>query len=434
MNTEEEKRKNRYKSIGATIIGVAFVICIMVFIMIRFSDVWKGFLKLVNVLTPFFIGINLCYLVNPIYALIRSSIIKLTKKESVAKFIASFAVVILVLVFIYAFGTLLIPSLIESAKSLYAKTPEIAVRFQSWFDSLSAGEFLFKEEIMQIAEKGIDYFGEFTINTIMPNIDKIASTLYTSVVSVAGALYDGVIGIVAMVYLLNCKEKLIPSAKRIIYAATPKHAVEICTKTSKFSEIFGGFIRGKLFDSLIVGILCFIAMSVFRMPYALLISFIIGITNIIPFFGPFIGAVPSSFIILIIDPGKGIGFILMILILQQIDGNLIGPKILGNSIGISSLSVLFSIIVGGGLFGFTGMLLAVPTWAFVQYMIEERVRERLKKAGLPDKTEEYRIDVPESSVSETKTPEPEVQNESDEVPELRTDTVSKDIEKKESRE
>lgn len=159
--------------------------------------------------------------------------------------------------------------------------------------------------------------------------------------------------------------------------------------TLKSNEIFGGFIIGKLIDSAIIGVLCFIGLSILNMPYALLVSVIVGVTNVIPFFGPYIGAIPSAVLIMLADPRKGLYFILFILVLQQIDGNIIGPKILGDSTGLSAFWVVFSILLGGGLFGFVGMILGVPTFAVIYYVINMLINHRLEVKKLPTETECY---------------------------------------------
>ena len=146
---------------------------------------------------------------------------------------------------------------------------------------------------------------------------------------------------------------------------------------------------GKIIDSLIIGVLCFVGLGIFRMPYALLVSVIIGVTNVIPFFGPFIGAVPSTILIMLSDPLKGFYFVIFILVLQQIDGNIIGPKILGESTGLSAFWVVFSILLGGGLFGFVGMIMGVPTFALIYYIVQMVISQKLKRKNLPTDTKCY---------------------------------------------
>ena len=158
---------------------------------------------------------------------------------------------------------------------------------------------------------------------------------------------------------------------------------------SKSNEIFGGFIIGKIIDSAIIGVLCFIGLSILNIPYTLLVSVIVGVTNVIPFFGPYIGAIPSALLIFLADPVKGVYFVIFIILLQQFDGNILGPKILGNSTGLSAFWVVFSILLGGGLFGFVGMIMGVPTFAVVYYIITMLINHLLEKKKLPLQTSEY---------------------------------------------
>ncbi len=159
--------------------------------------------------------------------------------------------------------------------------------------------------------------------------------------------------------------------------------------TTKSNEIFGGFIIGKIIDSAIIGVLCFFGLSILDMPYVMLVSVIVGVTNVIPFFGPYIGAVPSAILILLSDPMKGLYFIIFILVLQQFDGNILGPKILGNSTGLSAFWVIVAILLGGGLFGFVGMVMGVPTFAVLYYIAEMILDNRLKRKSLPIDTGYY---------------------------------------------
>lgn len=159
--------------------------------------------------------------------------------------------------------------------------------------------------------------------------------------------------------------------------------------TIKSNEIFGGFIIGKIIDSAIIGVLCFVGLSMLKMPYTLLVSVIVGVTNVIPFFGPYIGAIPSAVLIMLTDPKMGIYFILFILVLQQLDGNVIGPKILGDSTGLSAFWVVFAILLGGGLFGVIGMILGVPTFAVIYYIINMLINHMLEKKKLPIDTAAY---------------------------------------------
>ena len=199
------------------------------------------------------------------------------------------------------------------------------------------------------------------------------------------------IGMMISVYLLARKESFAKQSKKILYAILPETPYRRTLRAvAEADRIFSGFVRGRLLDSLIIGILCFICCSIFKFPYTPIISVFVGVTNIIPIFGPFLGAIPSAFLILLVSPKQCLYFILFIIALQQFDGNILGPKILGNSTGLSSFWVLFSILFFGGLFGFVGMIIAVPAFAVIYDLISRAVHRSLRLRKLPMETDEYR--------------------------------------------
>ena len=201
--------------------------------------------------------------------------------------------------------------------------------------------------------------------------------------AVGSGLVSALTAFIASVYMLMGKHRLLGQMRKVIYAFLPmKKARRMLTVCSNANRVFNGFIYGKLIDSAIIGVLCFILMSLFKMPFALLISVVVGVTNVIPFFGPFIGAIPSVMILLMVDPIVAIEFGVLILILQQFDGNILGPKILGDSTGLSAIWVLVAIIVGGGLFGFVGMVIGVPTFAVLYSLTSDLLARRLKAKGI----------------------------------------------------
>ena len=228
----------------------------------------------------------------------------------------------------------------------------------------------------------IDYVIRF-VTDLLP----ILGTLLTSV---ASKIWNIVLGIIISIYLLSDKEKFCALSKKITYAVFPKSVAEKSIEiTHRSNSTFGKFLVGKILDSVIIGILTFFILTVSKMPYAILISVIVGITNIIPFFGPFIGAIPSFIIILFVSPVKALWFLVIILVIQQIDGNIIGPKILGDSIGVSAFWILFAILVAGKFLGLVGMIIGVPLFAVVYSLLKEIVEGQLKKKGLHIETKDY---------------------------------------------
>lgn len=208
--------------------------------------------------------------------------------------------------------------------------------------------------------------------------------------SVTSRVMSFVVGIIISIYVLMGKERFFAQSKKLLSALIPTPAVDrIVQITHQSHEIFSGFISGKILDSCIVGLLCFIGMVIFRWPYAVLISVMVGVTNVIPYFGPFFGAIPSVLIMLIVDPVKAIWLALFILALQQLDGNVIGPKILGNSTGLSAFWVIFSITVFGSLFGVVGMFIGVPLFAVIYSLVRQFCEWRLSCKGMPTGTADY---------------------------------------------
>ena len=225
---------------------------------------------------------------------------------------------------------------------------------------------------------------------MLPQTKEILGSLTSGIFAVLRVTMNLVIGFIVAAYVLAEKEHFFGQGRKIVFALfSEKAGKSIIEKSRKCNEIFGGFVIGKIIDSLIIGVLTFILLSIFNMPYTMLVSIIVCVTNVIPFFGPFIGAIPSFFLILLIDPIKALWFLLIIFLIQQLDGNIIGPKILGNSTGLSAFWVMFAILIAGGLFGFAGMLFGVPVFAIIYYLLSEWIRGKLKKKNLPLETENY---------------------------------------------
>ena len=225
---------------------------------------------------------------------------------------------------------------------------------------------------------------------VLQNLENFLSYFTTSVIGIAKMALNIMIGVIISVYLLVSKQKFVGQGKKVLYALFyERQANNILEVVRKSHSIFSGFISGKLIDSLIIGVLCFIGMRIMKMPYIPLVSVLVGVTNVIPFFGPYLGAIPSILLILLISPGKGIMFLIFIIILQQLDGNIIGPKILGSSTGLSAFWVIFAILIGSGLFGIIGMIAGVPVFAVIYYLIKTGLEYSLRKKNLPTDTKEY---------------------------------------------
>ena len=243
--------------------------------------------------------------------------------------------------------------------------------------------------VQNISEKALNALQTWIQSGFLKDFNVLFGRLTNGIISFFSTTLNIVIGVVVAIYVLNGRKTFKRQSKQIIYAVfSRKHAVAVIDTLRDSNEIFGGFIAGKLVDSLIIGILCFLVLSILRMPYTVLVSVIVGVTNVIPFFGPYLGAIPSAILILLASPTKGLIFIVFIIILQQFDGNILGPKILGQSTGLTAFWVVFSILFFGGLFGIIGMLIGVPLFAVIYRIIGNIVKYRLNQKGLTEMAKE----------------------------------------------
>ena len=240
------------------------------------------------------------------------------------------------------------------------------------------------------AQRAIDNVGNLVDNFIKNDMMTAVSVLSTGLMSMGASVYHFILGAIVSVYLLASKNRLIGVGKKSLYTLFgPEKGDQAMIGVRYANRVFKGFFVGKLLDSLIIGVLCFIGVTIFGMPYSVLISIVVGVTTVIPYFGPFIGAIPSALLILVVDPTKCLIFCIFILVLQQLDGNVIGPKVLKNTTGVSSLGVLISILVGGGLFGVGGMLVSVPAYAVLCMLVRVWCNKRLIRQKLPTESEVY---------------------------------------------
>ncbi|WP_434799051.1 AI-2E family transporter [Terrisporobacter vanillatitrophus] len=285
----------------------------------------------------------------------------------------------------YLFVHFIVPQLIQSIMGFVNEVPQYVDNVTKLFNDLMSETNISPEYTVLIQEQINKY-----IKFIMDFAKEIIPIVGNMLKVIASSIWNIVLGIIISVYLLIDKENFFAINRKITYALfSTKTANRIFELTYRSNETFGKFLSGKIIDSAIIGVLSFVVFSLFRMPYALLISVIIGVTNIVPFFGPFIGAIPSFIIILFVSPTKALIFLLLVFIIQQIDGNIIGPKILGDSIGISAFWILFAILVAGKFLGIVGMIIGVPLFAIVYSIIKEDVEYKLKIKELPTDTKDY---------------------------------------------
>lgn len=366
------------------------------FIISNFGEVKKIWNSALDILRPFTFGVIFAYILNAPLAFFERSFgftEKIKMGKSFRRVLAIIVTWIAAIAVLSAFFYIIMPDVSESANVLINNIPYYLSSLQNLVKGL-AEAYNFEAPI-------IDSFLEFKISPevvanfikeygadLLPRLANIANLS----VQIGNIVFDMVIAIVISIYIMYSKETLIAQLKKALYAVFKKETASKMVRVARESHrIFSGFINGKLLDSLIIGILCFIGMSIIGFDFAMLISFIIGCTNVIPFFGPFLGAIPSVLILLMIDPWKAFWFGIFVLVLQQIDGNIIGPKILGDSTGLPALWVMFAIIVGGGIFGIIGMFIGVPAFAVIYKFTKEYLEKKLKEKNLPEKTENYKV-------------------------------------------
>ena len=375
-----------------------FAACVIFyFLLLRIEDISVGVSKVIDVLKPILYGMVIAYLLNPIVKQIDRWLIPQLKKKmsqekakKVSRSVGVFTALVMLLALILALCNMLIPELYKSIRDMVQTLPGQISDMVTKIISIQKDTSPAGVMARNLLEKGSDALQNWIKQDLLTKVNEVMSNLTVGIINFVSEILNFLIGLIVSVYILFSKETFSAQSKKIVYAVfRTDHANMILHLTKKSNEIFGGFIIGKIIDSMIIGVLCFFGLTLLKMPYILLISVIVGVTNVIPFFGPYIGAIPSAVLILLNDPIKGLSFLIFILVLQQLDGNVIGPKILGNSTGLSAFWVVFSILLGGGLFGFVGMIMGVPTFAVVYYIITMLINHLLEKKKLPLQTSEY---------------------------------------------
>lgn len=396
MKTEQNAKEHLMKGLTTFLVIFACIACYFAFL--RISAIVRMFRKIIEILQPILIGLAFAYLLNPLVGRIENILISLLGKKmkntqklkKLSRFTAIALSILLALTLVVLLLNMVIPELYRSIRDLILSLPDQVNDAMKYFEKIKLSDSVTSEAVAAIVENGADALQTWLKTDLLKQINQMMSSVTVGVINIVGTLFDAAIGIIVSIYVLGSKETFVGQCKKMTYALlTPDHANMLLHITRKSNDIFGGFVIGKIIDSIIIGLLCFIMMTILHMPYTLLVSVIIGVTNVIPFFGPFIGAVPSTILILLDEPVKGIYFVVFVLLLQQFDGNILGPKILGNSTGLSAFWVVFSILLGGGLFGFLGMVMGVPTFAVIYYLVNMFLEQKLAKKKLPVSSEAY---------------------------------------------
>jgi predicted PurR-regulated permease PerM len=372
------------------------ILCAILFFFIIFSySTWTGKVaRVVGGLKSIIIGIAIAYLLNPLVDRLEKQLHRIWKHpknekrangilRTVSAIMVVLGMVLVVSVMLYT----ILPQVLISVSSLIRNFPTYVDEVTDLIQSNRQLQS-FLDNVLTNATEDISAW--LNVN-VLQNIQSYVNMAASGVVNVITVMADVLVGLIISVYVLCSTRTFVAQGKKIVYAMfNKKHAKMVLDTMRKSNEIFGGFISGKLVDSLIVGLLCFLGMSALHMPYVALVSVIVGVTNVIPFFGPYIGMVPSTLLIMLVDFKKGVIALIFIVILQQIDGNVIGPKILGKSTGLSAFWVVFAVMFFGKLWGLLGMLIGVPVFGVIYYLADTGVDYLLKQRKLPADTEEYK--------------------------------------------
>ncbi len=395
--TPRKKIDKRYLKIG--IVAFLVIICSVIFYFACFdTNALFNFIKKIgDTLEPFAVGAVLAYVLRPMCTMYEKLVSKwfknAKKKHKAQRAITNISILFTMVTFlalIYIMFAAVLPQFIDSVKELVNKAPELFENLMEWLRRIAGNNESIQNALDTFNENALGII-DIAIDEIMKmDMDVIFSSAVVGVKGLIQVLTNILVGLIAAIYILAQRKKFAKQGKMIVYSIfKEKWAEKVMDEFAYIDKMFSGFINGKIVDSIIIGILTFIVLSIFKMPYTLLVSVIVGVTNVIPYFGPFIGAIPSALIILMIDPIKGLQFIIIIIIIQQLDGNVIGPKILGDSTGVSSFWVLFAILLFGGLFGFMGMLIGVPLFAVIYDIIRRLIRHGLYKNKQEDIYLEY---------------------------------------------
>lgn len=394
----KENWKNYYHKGLAAFFTVAMCI-LFYFVVFRFYEVKRYANMIMGILRPFAFGAVIAYLLCPVCNWFERQLAELSGLEKRPEKMAAqlqrmFAGVSILLslsmfcLIIYALATMLISQVASSVQMLIDSLPGYFQKAGVWLNKVTADNMFLMNFLETYWKEIMTEVQNFAKTHLLPNVNSIISGGSVGLWTMVLFVKDLVIGLIVAVYLMNSRKLFARQAEKVVRALFPPKEYEdpdreqtadwILRETHIINDYLGGFIKGKLLDSLIIGLICMFFTSIMKMPYAVLVSVVIGVTNIIPFFGPFIGAVPTAILILMVSPVKCVYFIIFILVLQQFDGNILGPKILGDTTHLSSFWVLFAILLFGGLFGVPGMVLGVPVFAFFYQLAKEWVLKRLK--------------------------------------------------------
>lgn len=373
--------------------------CITFYFALLRSDWIVSALRTVGViLTPIVYGVVMAYLLNPIMKIVQPRVTGWLKKHmrsqeravGIGKGVGIASAILFGIAVVTIIFLMIIPELARSIAGVVRVLSDQITAFAERLEELKVDD-QFRAVLDTFSTKAVEFLTNFYNNGLLNAANNFLSYLATGVIGAVRFVFNIFVGVMVAIFALSSKETFIAQSKKILYAVfKPEFANNILDVARHGHRIFGGFLTGKIIDSIIIGIICYICMLIMKQPYALLVSIFVGVTNIVPIFGPFIGAIPSTILILLVDPMKAFWFVIFILVLQQVDGNIIGPTILGDTTGLSEFWVILALMLGGGLWGLPGMIIGVPLFAVLYYVSKRIVERILRKKGLPVDTKTYR--------------------------------------------
>lgn len=374
--------KKRFNKLTGILICIVFAVFLL-FIKDNVNNIWGGICDFAGVLAPFIYGFGIAYILNFPYRFFQNKVfgrIKSPRFQKLNKPLSLIVTYVVVFGLIAFFISIMIPQLSANISILVKNIPSYVKSFKEITGTVQTWIY----ERFHIKFSFLDSFNKFMASSIksVSNLPNITQKIYFAAVNTASVLIDWTMAFILSIYMLGSKEFLCKQLKRFGAAFLPtKWMPTIYEIINVSDDKCGKFIVGKILDSTIIGLMIFVYMSLRGLPYALLISVIVAVCNLIPFFGPFIGGIPSALLLLLVNPAYCLEFIIMIIVFQQIDGNLIGPKIVGSQVGLVGFWSLFSVIVAGGLFGITGMILGTPIFAAIYTLVGKRMRTRIEMKG-----------------------------------------------------
>ncbi len=378
-----DSHKKHYILVLLTFFGAAALSIILFFVIYRFEGFSAALGKLIDILKPLIYGMAIAYLLKPLCNYYERKLLEKWdgKRKKLANILAVAGSMLTVFIFVYLLMIIIIPQVIGSVTKIIESIPEKMEQASAWIEATLERDTA-TAAFIKASYNEVSAALDSLLTDIVPNIKTILEGVGEHVWRSVIFFKNMLIGVIVAVYLLLSRRKFARQGKMVLYSIVKSKWADMIMEELRYADrMFIGFLNGKILDSAIIGVICYICCLIFKFPNPMLISAIIGVTNIIPFFGPFIGAVPAALLIFIESPIQTVWFILFVLVLQQVDGNIIGPRILGNSTGLSSFWVLFAILFFGGLWGFIGMVIGVPLLAVIYDVCRKLVLYGLKKNG-----------------------------------------------------